>query len=314
MGSRIANARPIKQAITPLPEGHTSTSPPCTTCSRDKQASNLKPHKSTTKMASTPWGYEAHNGPDKWHIEFPVAKEGKRQSPIDLSAELAQTDSGLRKTPITVKYEAKNTLNIENTGASWKVNVDGAGSCLTGGALQGEYQLWQFHAHWGSCDEKGSEHTVDGKMYPAELHLVHWNRTKYSSPNEAAGEPDGLAVLGMFLEVGEKHEELDKVLSQLDNIRFKGDKVSFKVPVEPSKFLPKNTNDLYTYEGSLTTPPLLESVIWTVFKEPIQISKSQLEAMRSMKCGCKGDKQEELSMVDNYRPPCSLGNRTIRQS
>ena len=75
-------------------------------------------------------------GPDKWHIEFPVAKEGKRQSPIDLSAELAQTDSGLRKTPITVKYEAKNTLNIENTGASWKVNVDGAGSCLTGGALQ----------------------------------------------------------------------------------------------------------------------------------------------------------------------------------
>ena len=37
------------------------------------------------------------------------------------------------------------------------------------GALQGEYQLWQFHAHWGSCDEKGSEHTVDGKMYPAEV-------------------------------------------------------------------------------------------------------------------------------------------------
>merc|ERR1712240_817155 len=122
-------------------------------------------------------------------------------------------------------------------------NVDGAGSSLTGGALQGEYQLWQFHAHWGDCDEKGSEHTVEGKMYPAELHLVHWNKSKYSSPNEAAGEPDGLAVLGMFLEVGEKHEELDK-------------------------------------------------------------------AMRAMKCGCKGDKQEELSMVDNYRPPCALGNRT----
>ena len=79
-----------------------------------------------------------------------------------------------------------------------------------------------------------------------------------------------------MIKVGEKHEELDKVLRELDNIRFKGDKVSFKVPVEPSKFLPKNTNDLYTYEGSLTTPPLLESVIWTVFKEPIQISKSQV--------------------------------------
>merc|ERR1712223_1677638 len=263
MGSRIANARPIKQAITPLPEGHTSTSPPCTTCSRDKQASNLKPHKSTTKMASTPWGYEAHNGPDKWHIEFPVAKEGKRQSPIDLSAELAQTDSGLRKTPITVKYEAKNTLNIENTGASWKVNVDGAGSCLTGGALQGEYQLWQFHAHWGSCDEKGSEHTVDGKMYPAELHLVHWNRSKYSSPNEAAGEPDGLAVLGIMLTEGNfksGHAEFGKICSLLDKIHFKGDKVAVPKddPIDPAKLLPEEAGKCFwTYEGSLTTPPLL---------------------------------------------------------
>ena len=52
--------------------------------------------------------------------------------------------------------------------------------------------------------------------------------------------------------------------------------VSFAEPVEPSKFLPKDTKNLYTYEGSLTTPPLLESVIWTVFKEPVQISKEQV--------------------------------------
>merc|ERR1712142_1267360 len=48
--------------------------------------------------------------------------------------------------------------------------------------------------------------------------------------NEAAGEPDGLAVLGMFLEVGEKHEEFDKVCKLLDKIKFKGDKVSFEEP------------------------------------------------------------------------------------
>lgn len=141
----------------------------------------------------------------------------------------------------------------------------------------------------------------------------------------------------MFLEVGEKHEELDKVLKQLEKIKFKGDKVSFTEPVDPAKFLPKDSKALYTYEGSLTTPPLLESVIWTVFKEPIQISKEQvgmythqisiicfsffnlkivtsfqLAAMRGMKCGCKEDK--DLAMVDNYRPPCPLGNRTLRQS
>merc|ERR1712083_647953 len=73
------------------------------------------------------------------------------------------------------------------------------------------YELWQFHAHWGNSDDHGSEHTVDGKNYAAELHLVHWNK-KYESPNVAAGKPDGLAVLGSLIEVGEKHEEFDKVI------------------------------------------------------------------------------------------------------
>jgi carbonic anhydrase len=47
----------------------------------------------------------------------------------------------------------------------------------------------------------GSEHTVDGKEYSGELHLVHWNKTKYGSFAEALGQPDGLAVLGVFLQV-----------------------------------------------------------------------------------------------------------------
>lgn len=33
-----------------------------------------------------------------------------------------------------------------------------------------------------------------------QLHLVHWN-TKYPSFKDAAGEPDGLAVVGVFLKV-----------------------------------------------------------------------------------------------------------------
>lgn len=44
---------------------------------------------------------------------------------------------------------------------------------------------------------------------------------KYSSPKQPASLM-ALAVLGMFLEVGEKHEELDKVLKLLEKIKFKG--------------------------------------------------------------------------------------------
>ena len=40
----------------------------------------------------------------------------------------------------------------------------------------------------------------------------------------AAGQPDGLAVLGMFIEVGSKHEEFDKVIQTLGKIKNKSDK------------------------------------------------------------------------------------------
>ena len=77
-------------------------------------------------------------------------------------------------------------------------------------------QVWQMHAHWGSCAGHGSEHTVDGKQYDAELHIVHFNTKvlswlsyytfviaslQYGTPENAADKPDGLAVLGVFIEV-----------------------------------------------------------------------------------------------------------------
>lgn len=40
---------------------------------------------------------------------------------------------------------------------------------LQGGALDGVYRLVQFHIHWGSCEGQGSEHTVDGVKYDAEV-------------------------------------------------------------------------------------------------------------------------------------------------
>jgi hypothetical protein len=38
------------------------------------------------------------------------------------------------------------------------------------------------------------------KRYPAELHIVHFN-AKYGSFNDAVAHPDGLAVLGIMMEV-----------------------------------------------------------------------------------------------------------------
>ena len=50
-----------------------------------------------------------------------------------------------------------------------------------------------MHAHWGDKEGVGSEHTVDGAPYDAELHIVHFN-TKYGSPGDAFDKEDGLVL------------------------------------------------------------------------------------------------------------------------
>ena len=76
----------------------------------------------------------------------------------------------------------------------------------------------------------------------------------------------------------EEHEEFSKLCKLLDRIRFKDEKASFQEPVDLEKFLPGDDDEktFWTYDGSLTTPPLLESVTWIVFKNTLKISEDQV--------------------------------------
>ena len=72
-----------------------------------------------------------------------MAKEGKRQSPVDIATESCETDAALSKTPLKWSYDPDKIKDIENTGASWKVNVDGFGSC----ECQNTYVHVRTYAH-----------------------------------------------------------------------------------------------------------------------------------------------------------------------
>jgi len=265
------------------------------------------------KLNMGDWGYALANGPKTWHKNYPIAT-GKQQSPVDICPSTCQKDDALK--PIKVDYSGVEIGEVENTGASWKAQVTGGKSSLTGGPLSSTFVLEQFHAHWGSHDKVGSEHTVDGIMHPAELHLVHWDSGKFKSFAEAASAPKGLAVLGMFLKIGPKpHAELEKLVKLMSFMTYKGQKINISDSINCANFLPGNL-EYFTYDGSLTTPPLFESVNWIVFKDPIEVSAQQMAAFRSLKSYCKGGACpcDELrgKMVDNYRPPVPLHDRKVK--
>uniref|UniRef100_I3JGP6 Carbonic anhydrase n=2 Tax=Oreochromis niloticus TaxID=8128 RepID=I3JGP6_ORENI len=254
------------------------------------------------------WGYKPNNGPQKWVENFPIA-DGVRQSPIDIVPGQASYDAGLK--PLDLKYDPSTCLDILNNGHSVQVTFadDTDSSRLTDGPISGLYRLKQFHFHWGASDDKGSEHTVAGTKYPAELHLVHWN-TKYASFSEAASKPDGLAVVGVFLKIGGENPNLQKLLDAFDTIKSKGKQTSF-ANFDPSTLLP-GCLDYWTYDGSLTTPPLYESVTWIVCKEPITASSGQMAKFRTLLFSADGAAPD--CMVNNYRPPQPLKGRTVRAS
>ncbi|KOB79366.1 Erythrocyte carbonic anhydrase [Operophtera brumata] len=210
------------------------------------------------------------SGPSTWTEKFPEAR-GARQSPVDIVT--TQASSGACAPPLLWQYSVNHPRSVVNPGYCWR----------------------QWHCHWGAVNGQGSEHTVDGRSFSGELHLVHWNTTKYNSFVEAAGKADGLAVLGVLLMVGNKHDELDKVLKLLPYITHKGDKVTFSDPLDPAKLLPAR-EAYWTYPGSLTTPPCTES----------------LALMRKLKCGEASSGVEALELLHNCRPPLPLGNRELR--
>lgn len=254
------------------------------------------------------WGYSEHNGPEHWYKDFPIAN-GERQSPIDIDTKTAQYDSALQ--PLSVCYDQATSKKILNNGHSFNVEFDDSQDCsvLKGGPLNGTYRLIQFHFHWGSSDGHGSEHTVNKTKYAAELHLVHWN-TKYGDFGKAAQQPDGLAVLGIFLKIGPATQGLQKVLDALSAIKTKGKSAAF-TNFDPRSLLPGNF-DYWTYPGSLTTPPLLECVTWIVLKEPITVSSEQMSQFRRLNFNTEGEPEEP--MVDNWRPAQPLKNRKIKAS
>lgn len=143
------------------------------------------------------------------------------------------------------------------------------------------YPLVQFHFHTGKSDEgsefvPGSEHVVIKgaystlQQYAGELHFVHQR------------EDGKLAVLGIFLD-GQKSAAENPILTNIiqytPQTAGSNNTTGGGLPLDPSKLIPANNEYVFTYAGSLTTPPCSEGVSWFVMSEPLRVASSQIEAL-----------------------------------
>jgi len=256
--------------------------------------------KQVRSMAS--WGYFTHEtGPDQWGKVASIVDTGKKQSPIDISTLIIDPE----RKQLKFEYSNDSITTVVNSGKSVTFNAGQEDSYVSKGPLLNRYRLLQFHFHWGSHNDVGSEHTINGKAYSAEIHLVHMNE-KYATFADALEHQDGLAVVGAFLQAGgEENSSYKPVIDMLGQVEKTGAVADVKDKIDLEKLLPASRTFTY-YEGSLTTPPCSECVQWLNILEPVEISNTQIEAFRGLKC------EDGACMVDNYRPCCPLHGREVK--
>ena len=137
------------------------------------------------------WSHKkGETGPENWaKLEMENnACGGKVQSPIDIATKDAK--KGEKLSAFKFAY-GESEANIVNNGHTVQFNTTGDHKVTIGDK---EYKLLQFHYH------AASEHTVDGKQFPLEVHFVHKNTDT------------DFAVLGVMFEEGAENAFLKTYL------------------------------------------------------------------------------------------------------
>ncbi|XP_029312806.1 carbonic anhydrase 4-like [Cottoperca gobio] len=229
------------------------------------------------------WCYDQPScNESRWGTIAPLCS-GSRQSPINIVSTSATADSNLTEFTFT-NYNSKTALTmIENTGKTVKVSL-AAGVKISGGGLPESYDSLQFHLHWGNGSSvPGSEHTVNGKRYSMELHIVNSKGSYNTNTALAVKDSTGLAALGFFIEemsgssTGQP-ASWNILSSYLASIKSSGNKTSVANGISLDDLLTGvDRSKYYRYLGSLTTPTCNEAVVWTVFKDTIKVSRDVID-------------------------------------
>ena len=200
------------------------------------------------------WGYEGGTGPQHWgeieadHEMHLMCREGIHQSPVDI-----QNVPGVRLEKLHSSY-SKTPLQIINNKHTILLKYH-PGSFIDWG--KEKFEIIQFHFH------HPSEHQVEGKSFPMEIHLVHKT------------QDHEYVIIAVFVKIGKHNPKIQKIW---DRIPAEVDKeyIYENELLTAQDFLPSH-KEYFHYNGSLTTPPCTENVTWLILEEPIEISETQVK-------------------------------------
>jgi carbonic anhydrase len=204
------------------------------------------------------WSYEGPKGPESWgdlDPTFASCKSGAKQTPIDLPASAPAVDPSAI---LSFAY-APVPLRVLNNGHTVQVGNDGTSAVSFGGV---RYALKQFHFH------SPSEHTLGGRSFDMEMHLVH------------ASDDGKLLVVGLFLSKGSASSLLAPVWDAMPSSEAEPEKVVAGTSIDLVPALPKGARYVH-YDGSLTTPPCTEGVSWFVALDAGEVSDDQISRFRA---------------------------------
>ncbi len=222
------------------------------------------------------WSYAGEADANHWANlcqEFKQCAEGDHQSPIDIETIRLKEVPG---SGLAFRYHP-SPVDVQNNGHTIEVDIEDKNSL---NIADKSFMLKQFHFH------EPSEHRLDGVLFPMEMHLVH------------ADSSGKLAVVGVFIKEGVPNAALDEIWRQLPDQP--QEHVHANHALDLAKLFPEG-HSFFHYEGSLTTPPCTEGVQWYVLKEPLTLSKEQIEAFRKLYHG-------------NSRPVQAANNRPVEIS
>ncbi|XP_055617849.1 carbonic anhydrase 13-like [Toxorhynchites rutilus septentrionalis] len=242
-------------------------------------------------------------GPSNWGA-LSASCEGIYQSPVSIVTNrslIVRRKRALDLVGLQHRPRTMQVLNEGGSGAFFPEYNPRTRPRLRGGPLKVDYLFYQFHYHLES------EHTLDGQRSAAEVHLV-FHSSLYETFQDARDQVEGVAVIALTYDVlqGSRIESLNKWTLYLDKVTEVGSK--YRIPPYGLFTLADVTGDVdwpyFYYEGSLTTPPCSETVLWIVASERMMLSRGELRKMRQLE-GRGGE------LMPNSRPIQAVNQRRI---